>query len=143
MSTPEEYLSDGAEVYAEKNEDYGDSWRKIGEILHLLSHGETVELETPEDHIAYGLYTRRLDKIARAFNGEFVAEDMNFESIEDAHQDEMVYAAMHASNQSARGAPSVEEEGGGLLAAFADLYTSFTDYAGRIASGGGRSGTGD
>lgn len=143
MSTPEEYLSDGAEVYAEKNEDYGDSWRKIGEILHLLSHGKTVELETPEDHIAYGLYTRRLDKIARAFNGEFIAEDMNFESIEDAHQDEMVYAAMHASNQSARGEPSAEETVGSLLGPFADLYGAFTNYVGRLAPSGGRSGTGD
>lgn len=122
---PQDYLSDGAETYARKNKDYGDSWRKIGQILHLLADGEPVVLETPEDHISYGLYTRRLDKISRAFNGEFLADEMNFESIEDAHADEMVYASMSASNQSAG-----EEEGapeGGFVEGLRGVRDSFVE----------------
>jgi len=102
MTTPQEILSDGAETYEQKNDDYGDSWRKVGEILHELADGEPVTLETPEDHIAYGLLTRRLDKIARAYHGELLADELNFESVTDSHEDEAVYAAMSASNQQAR-----------------------------------------
>lgn len=105
MTAPEEILSDGGETYARKNEDYGDSWRKVGRILHMLADGDTVELNSVEDHISYGLFTRRLDKLARAYHGEFVADEMNFESIVDSHEDEMTYAAMHSSNQQARAHP--------------------------------------
>jgi hypothetical protein len=94
---PPEILASGAETYREKNDDYGDSWRQVGEILHLLADGNTVELETRRDHISYGLYTRRLDKLARAYHGEFNADEMNFEPTVDAHEDEMTYASMHAS----------------------------------------------
>jgi hypothetical protein len=102
MTTPQDILSDGAETYEAKNSDYGDSWRKVGEILHDLADGEPVTLNSPEDHIAYGLLTRRLDKIARAYHGELLADELNFESVLDSHQDESVYAAMSASNQAAR-----------------------------------------
>lgn len=102
MTEPSDILSEGGETYARKNSDYGDSWRKVGEILHNLADGETVELNSVEDHISYGLFTRRLDKLARAYHGEFIADEMNFESIVDSHEDEMTYAAMHSSNQQAR-----------------------------------------
>jgi hypothetical protein len=102
MTSVTDIISDGAETYAEKNEDYGDSWRTVGEILFQLAEGETVELESPEDFVSLGLFTRRLDKMARAFHGEFNADDMNFESVIDAHEDEMVYAAMAAKNQRER-----------------------------------------
>lgn len=95
---PEDILSNGAETYRAKNEDYGDSWRKVGEILHSLAGGEPVTLESTEDHIAYGLLTRRLDKIARAYHGELLADNLNFEGVVDSHQDEAVYSAMSASN---------------------------------------------
>lgn len=95
---PQELLADGAETYERKNDDYGDSWRKVGEILHNLADGEPVVLSSAEDHIAYGLLTRRLDKVARAYHGELLAEEQNFESVADSHEDEMVYAAMSASN---------------------------------------------
>lgn len=99
---PEAHLLGGVITYREKNKDYGDSWRKVGEILHLLADGETVELDSVNDHIAYGLYTRRLDKLARGYHGEFLADEMNFESIVDAHTDEMTYSAMQASNYGDR-----------------------------------------
>lgn len=97
MTAPEDILHGGATTYSNKNDDYGDSWRKVGEILELLADGETVELKTPEDHISYGLYTRRLDKLARSYHGEFFGDNPNYEPTIDAHEDEMVYASMHAS----------------------------------------------
>lgn len=95
-------LHDGADTFEKKTTDYGESWRKIGDILLNLSNGDPITLETKEDFVSFGLFTRRLDKFARAFHGEFAAEDMNFESVKDAHEDEMVYAAMHAVNQGER-----------------------------------------
>lgn len=102
MTDPAEILDSGGETYARKNDDYGDSWRKVGEILHSLADGEPVELVSVEDHIAYGLLTRRLDKVARAYHGELLAEDMNFESVTDSHKDESVYSAMSAANSMSR-----------------------------------------
>lgn len=102
---PTDILFDGAETYDEKNADYGDSWRLVGEILHKLAGGRPITLETKEDYISLGLFSRRFDKIARAFQGEFIADEMNFEATADAHEDEMVYAAMHAANQHDRGGP--------------------------------------
>jgi len=99
---PEQILHDGASTYKEKQEDYGDSWRMVGEFLWRLAPSDGITLETPEDFISFGLYTRRLDKLARSFNGEFVKEDMNFEDVLDSHKDESVYAAMAASNQHDR-----------------------------------------
>lgn len=100
MKTVTEILSDGATTYEKKNADYGESWRNIGHILFMLANEQPVVLETPEDWIAAGLFTRRMDKLARSFNGEFLTESMNFESAIDADEDESVYAAMQASNKA-------------------------------------------
>lgn len=103
LTDPTDILFQGAETYEKKNEDYGDSWRLVGEILYRLAGQEPITLETTRDFVSFGLYNRRFDKIARAFQGEFVADgEMNYESIEDAHEDESVYAAMHAANQADR-----------------------------------------
>lgn len=101
-NSPEDILFDSAETYREKNDDYGDSWRQVGEFLYELADGE-VTLDSKEDFISFGLFTRRLDKMARAFNGEFNSEDLNFESVVDSHEDESVYSAMAASLQHSRG----------------------------------------
>jgi hypothetical protein len=90
-------LNGGAEVFEEKNDDYGDSWRLVGEFLWLLTDEEGVELTSKDDFISFGLYTRRLDKLARGFNGDLLADDLNFEAVQDSHEDESVYAAMHAA----------------------------------------------
>ena len=97
MKDPTQILRESAETHEQKDADYGQSWRAIGHILHGLTDGEPVVLETPEDFISFGLFTRRLDKIARSFNGEFLSDDLNFESISDSHADETAYAAMHAA----------------------------------------------
>lgn len=100
-TNPAEILNDGGHTYNEKNDDYGDSWRMVGQFLWMLSN-DGITLETEEDFISFGLYTRRLDKLARAFNGEFNDDDLNFEDVVDSHEDEMVYASMHAANQRDR-----------------------------------------
>lgn len=102
MKNVTEILNEGADTYQLKNKDYGESWKNIGHILYTLARGEPVVLETPEDYIALGLFTRRLDKFARSFNGEFLADEMNFESASDADEDEAVYAAMQAENKHDR-----------------------------------------
>lgn len=101
MIQPDQILRANAETYRKKNSDYGNSWRLAGETLSLwLRHAglETVEIDTdPETWNSLGLFTRRLDKLIRAFNAEFVVEELNFESTADAHEDESTYGAMHAS----------------------------------------------
>lgn len=97
MTNPSDILRQSAETYQKKNEDYGSSWYAIGEILCGLTHGESITLETPEDFVSFGLFTRRLDKLARAFSSEFLSDDVNFEAVEDSHMDASVYASMHAS----------------------------------------------
>jgi len=109
MSQVSDTLIDGAETFEEKSEDYGMSWKIIGEILLMLNEGEPLTLKSKEDFVSFGLFTRRLDKIARAFNGEFSQDDMNFESVADSHMDSAVYAAMSAVNQQDR-RPSTSEE---------------------------------
>jgi len=97
MTNPSDILRASAETYRQKNEDYGSSWYAIGEILCGLTHDESITLETPEDFVSLGLFTRRLDKLARAFSAEFLSDDVNFEAVEDSHMDASVYASMHAS----------------------------------------------
>lgn len=96
---PADILAGLSDVYREKNEDYADSWVIAGQLLHLMADGEDITLEDEEDFIRIGLWTRRMDKMVRAFHGEMVKDDgdVNFESIRDSHEDESVYAAMHAS----------------------------------------------
>ena len=95
MPVPER-LQDGAETYREKNDDYGDSWRTVGEVIWQLGNEEPITLESPEDVSSFGLFVRRFDKMARSFNAEFRADDLNFESVVDSHEDESIYAMMSA-----------------------------------------------
>ncbi len=97
-----EILKEGAETYELKNSDYGASWQLNGKILFRLVGEEPVVLETVEDWIAVGLFTRRLDKLARSVNGELRGASMNYEKAADADTDESVYAAMQAVNKMER-----------------------------------------
>lgn len=99
MKRAQDLMEEAIGTYEQKNADYGESWKNIGHILHGLAQGEPVVLETPEDFIAIGLFTRRLDKLSRSFNAEFVADEMNFESGVDADTDDIPYAAMQAENK--------------------------------------------
>lgn len=110
MTNVTKFLNNGADTYEKKNKSYGDSWRNVGKFLYMLAGPDGITLETEEDFISFGLFTRRLDKLARAYNGEFNVDELNFESVMDSHSDEMVYAAMHASNQDDRTESGTAEE---------------------------------
>lgn len=98
MSEPDDILQELAEVYRDKEEDYGQAWKLAGEIFYILANEEPVTIESVEDWIVIGLYYERLIKIIRSFNGEFnLDKEMNFEDIEDSLKDPAVYAVMHAS----------------------------------------------
>jgi hypothetical protein len=101
MNTPDEILRQNAETYQDKNADYGDSWRLAGKTLAMwLQHAGMEDVTLPADEDTWnsiGLFTRRLDKLVRSFNAEFVVDELNFESTADAHEDESTYAAMAAS----------------------------------------------
>lgn len=98
---PDEILTQNAETYRDKNADYGDSWKLAGKTLAMwLQHAGVDELRLPADPDSLnsiGLFTRRLDKLIRSFNAEFVGSELNFESTIDSHEDESTYAAMAAS----------------------------------------------
>lgn len=101
MKAPDEILRENAQTYKDKNSDYGDSWRLVGKTLSMwLEHSGVDELTLLADEGTWnsiGLFTRRLDKMIRSFNAQFVVDELNFESTADAHEDESTYAAMHAS----------------------------------------------
>lgn len=96
-SIPKSILDEKGDEYERKNADYGASWYEIGQVLWILSGREPVTIESPEDFVRIGLYTRRLDKLFRSFNGEFRSDELNFESVEDSHSDEGVYGMMAAA----------------------------------------------
>lgn len=100
--TPIEVLDDSSQLYEDKNDDYGDSWKLVGKILALiLEHQDidTLEIAANPDHLnALGLYTRRLDKLIRSFNATFVADELQVdESVPETVGDQVPYAAMHTS----------------------------------------------
>ncbi|WP_372611554.1 hypothetical protein [Halomonas sp.] len=93
-------LEDSSSLYERKNADYGDAWRLVGKTMELwLQHQNVEELTIPANQHelnSFSLFTRRLDKMIREFNGWFVADGMEVEeSIAETHQDDVPYAAMH------------------------------------------------
>lgn len=101
MNSPAENLRQNAETYQAKNADYGESWRAAGRIMAEACENAGVdELTVPANPRALaslGLYFRRLDKLLRGFHGEFLTDAPIFESIQDSHDDESTYAAMHST----------------------------------------------
>lgn len=98
--TPDEILEANAELFKQKNEDYGDSWRLAGETLadwaeHLDAD---VDVQDPQEAVSFGLYVQRIHKLIRAFNLEFGHGDPNNEPISESHRDESTYAAIHSSH---------------------------------------------
>lgn len=102
VKTATKLLEESIETYHQKDADYGEAWRMSGRILHMLADGEPVVLESVEDFIAIGLFTRRIDKFSRSFNAEFLTESLNFEGGVDADTDNIPYAAMQAENKYMR-----------------------------------------
>lgn len=93
-------LGDATDLYKRKNADYGDSWRLTGATMALwLQHQGIEELTIPVNEYtmnSLGLFTRRLDKMIRAFNGWFATGEFQVaESIVETQEDQVPYAAMH------------------------------------------------
>jgi hypothetical protein len=96
-------MDDSMSLYQRKNDDYGDSWQLVGKTLALwLQHQGQDELRIPatEYHLnSFGLFTRRLDKMIREWNGWMCLEDGDpfqvDESVAETHEDDVPYAAMH------------------------------------------------
>ena len=96
-----EIMQESQDLYERKNEDYADSWKLVGKTIELwLEHNGEDELTIPANEYAlnsFGLFTRRLDKMLRAFNGWCLSDEMQVtESIAETQQDGVPYAAMHA-----------------------------------------------
>jgi hypothetical protein len=103
MSTsPPELLEQAKTLYESKERDYGESWRLTGIILaNILQQQGEDELVVPAEAeylSALGLYTRRLDKLVRSFNGTFLSDDFEVdESLSETINDQIPYAAMHTT----------------------------------------------
>jgi hypothetical protein len=97
--TASEILEESSELYKKKNDDYGDSWRLVGKTMQLwLDHlgQDSLELSNEKELNSFGLFTRRLDKMVRAFNIWFCADKTRVnESVVETQEDEIPYAAMH------------------------------------------------
>jgi len=103
--SPGDVLMDNARLYAEKNDDYGNSWRLVGETIALWSdelNVESVDLSDPTQAAMLGLYWERLIKLVRGFNLEFSEQSPNNESTSESHADASTYAAMQAALEESR-----------------------------------------
>ena len=80
------------ELFTKKNENYGNSFRKTGQILKIIFE-EPIKLETEKDYVTFGLVVRKLDKLVRYCNLRFTGEkDKVGESIKDTIGDDGVYS---------------------------------------------------
>jgi len=98
--SPDEVLRSNAELFEQKNEDYGGSWRLAGETIAFWAEQMGFDPLDPADQrqmISMGLYFQRLHKITRAMNLEFGSGDPNNEPIAESHEDESTYAGIHTS----------------------------------------------
>jgi len=101
--TAVEIMNDSKDLYERKNADYGDSWKLTGKTMAMwFEHQGVDELQIPVNEYtmnSLGLFTRRLDKMVRAFNGWFCMDEGDElqvdESITETQKDQVPYAAMH------------------------------------------------
>ena len=99
-------------TYVEKNEDYGDSWRKVAYLKMIMQteDPEIIELEdgsraikinprpnknnSPKSQVVEGMMTRMLDKINRIYEITFYTDRNIQESLEDSVGDLGNYSFM-------------------------------------------------
>lgn len=104
--SPDDVLRNNAELFEQKDEDYGGSWRLAGETMAMWAEELGIDDIDPSDQrqmISLGLYYQRVIKLTRAFNLEFGDGDPNNEDIDESHEDESTYAAIHTSFELERG----------------------------------------
>lgn len=79
-------LREAADTFAERNQTYGATYKKMGLVLHTLFDGHPPKLETPEDWTKFHLVIFEVAKVVR-----FVQSDL---SHADSVHDSIVYSAM-------------------------------------------------
>lgn len=96
---PDEVLRDNAEIYTEKNADYGQAWLLAAKTMELWGAELGVdEIPTDTESMAgMGLYWERLIKLIRAFNLEYSDTSPSNESTAESHSDASTYAAIQSS----------------------------------------------
>ena len=96
-------FDDRKELFKKKNKDYGCSYVKTGQIMELILDGEPLNIKTAEDHIAYQLIIRKLDKLVRFCNLRFTGqENLVHEKIADTMSDDGNYAFMLSEIEESR-----------------------------------------
>lgn len=107
-STTDEILHDLADVFAQKNADYGSADLKYAKILAILiDKPESVFLDADgkvsiRKMRLFGIFSMILTKVIRYANLAFNNTNRNFESTSDTAKDMSVYASMMASADSSR-----------------------------------------
>ena len=97
---PDEVLRSNADLYEQKDEDYGSSWELAGQTMAMWAEQcgiDQIDPSNPQQMVSLGLYFQRLHKITRSYNLEFGSGDPNNEPIGESHRDESTYAGIHAS----------------------------------------------
>ena len=90
-------FEDRKTLFLEKNQNYGCSYIKAGEIMQYILDGKQPKLVTAEDHMAYQIIIRKLDKIIRFITLRFTEEhDKVGEKTFDTMSDDGVYSFMLA-----------------------------------------------
>jgi len=87
MKTPDQILKELSDLYLEKNKEYGDAWKRQGEVLHAL-YPEGITLSCPDDYLRFHLMVQIVIKTNR------IATDKNHK---DSPRDLAVFCAMLAS----------------------------------------------
>jgi hypothetical protein len=107
----EDIYEDALETYQKKNDDYGDSWKKVGVIKQIMNSDdmEIVEkedstvitvkkrkkkIDSVEDEVVDGMLTRMLDKIVRINELKFFTDKNVDENLDDSAGDLGNYAFM-------------------------------------------------
>ena len=98
MSTVIELMEKWQAVYQQKEADYGQSWQKTGVILNTLFSDKEIKLKDPVDFNVLAIFVRVLDKISRASNLYFVADEtqVKTETLTETLADAGVYMFMLA-----------------------------------------------
>ena len=83
------------EVFIKKNKDYGSAYILAGKLFEMI-FPNGIELKTWNDHCAYQVMTRKMDKIARFCNLRFTNKKKAevAESIADTLGDDGIYSFM-------------------------------------------------
>lgn len=90
--TVSESMTNAAELFFRKNKDYGDSYKRTGEIMTMI-YPNGINLKTAEDFNQYNVLTIMIGKIVRYTNTKG-SDVINHESVKDTLTDLGVYAFM-------------------------------------------------